>query len=153
MIKIGIDPGVTGAIAVLDKDNRLLKLLDMPTMQNGKRRQVNPYELSKMMSHIEDTNMIDMVYLETVASRPGQGVASTFSFGVSFGIIQGVLAGVGLPVTMVTPRTWKKRAKLIGYDKDLARTIAQRLYPQAALGRKMDIGRADALLIARFGGE
>ena len=82
---------------------------------------------------------------------PGQGVASMFNFGMGYGIIQGVVSALGIPYELVTPQSWKKRAGLIGKDKDNARTMAQQLYPDAPLGRKKDIGRADALLIARFG--
>ncbi len=151
MIKIGIDPGVTGAIAILSRANALVAVLDMPTMSNGKRRQVNPYELAKMIGQVGETNLIHMVYLESVASRPQQGVSSTFNFGVSYGIVQGVLAGLAIPVTLVSPAAWKRRAQLIAQPKDMARTLAQRLYPKASLAHKKDIGRADALLIARFG--
>jgi crossover junction endodeoxyribonuclease RuvC len=74
-----------------------------------------------------------------------------FSFGVSYGVVQGVLASLFIPYILVRPAEWKKRAGLIGAEKDKARTIAQQLYPQAELARKRDVGRADAILIARHG--
>jgi crossover junction endodeoxyribonuclease RuvC len=76
-----------------------------------------------------------------------------FSFGCSFGVILGVLAALSIPLVLVRPQAWKKRAGLPGKreNKDAARTLAQQLYPLAELGRKKDIGRADAILIARFG--
>src|SRR5690606_16808140 len=92
-------------------------------------------------------------YVERVSAMPGQGVSSMFNFGMGYGVIQGVLASLGIPYTLVTPQTWKKRAGLAGKDKDNARTLAQQLCPEAPLGRKKDIGRADAILIARFGGK
>ena len=82
---------------------------------------------------------------------PGQGVSSMFGFGVSYGILQGVIASLGIPSVLVTPQRWKKAAGLMGKPKDYARTLAQRLYPAAELSRKKDIGRADAILIARYG--
>jgi crossover junction endodeoxyribonuclease RuvC len=78
-------------------------------------------------------------YLEAVSAMPGQGVSSMFSFGTSYGIVQGVLAALGIPVVLVRPVVWKSRAGLKGANKDLARTLAQRLYPGADLSRKKDI--------------
>ena len=78
-----------------------------------------------------------------------------FNFGTSYGMVIGVAAALEMPLVLVRPAIWKKRAGVPGKstDKDMARTIAQRLYPTAPLGRKKDVGRADAILIARYGRE
>jgi crossover junction endodeoxyribonuclease RuvC len=151
MLRIGIDPGNTGAVAVLGI-NGFVDVHDMPLMASGKKQQVNAAELFKILLSIKAMSAggVDAV-VEKVSAMPGQGVSSMFNFGMGFGVIQGVLAGAGIPYTLVTPQSWKKRAGLIGKDKDMARTVAQQLYPDAPLGRKKDIGRADAILIARFG--
>jgi len=155
MYILGIDPGVTGAVAIL-KDGILSTIIDMPTMSlgaKGTKRQVNAAELAKEIKKacaaIGDQNL---VYLERVSSMPRQGVASTFNFGVSYGVVLGVLAALGLPVILVSPAVWKRTAGLLGNSKDAARTLAQLLYPYAPLGMKKHIGRADAILIARYGG-
>jgi crossover junction endodeoxyribonuclease RuvC len=159
MVFVGIDPGVSGAVAFLDQDGDLIEVLDMPTMlmsATSKKQQVNAYELSKLFDvGIDYSGTVPEItaYVERVSSMPGQGVASMFNFGVSFGIIQGVLAGLSIPMQLVTPVKWKRHHGLQGADKDYARTKAQNLYPVAPLGRKKDIGRADALLIARYGFE
>lgn len=159
-MKIGIDPGISGAVAILSNDRlSLFDMFDMPVMTTGKKQQINPYELHRLLAKMLDASTYydgpgqtaqSVVCLEQVSARPGQGVSSTFGFGVSFGIIQGVVACLEVPVVLVTPAAWKRRAGLLG-NKDQARTMAQRLYPTAELGRKKDIGRADAILIARFG--
>ena len=84
---------------------------------------------------------------------PGQGVSSTFHFGESVGVVLGVLGALQMPIRMVTPAKWKKAAGLLGRDKDAARTMAIQHHPEIAdqLTRKKDIGRADAVCIARFG--
>jgi len=144
----GIDPGISGAIAKLNDNGSFISVTDMPVMAGtGKRRQVNAAELARILKLDGGT-----AYLERASAMPKQGVSSMFSFGTSYGIIIGVLAALGIPVILVTPQSWKKRAGLTGKEKDCARTLAQQLYPTAELGRKKDIGRADALLIARFGG-
>ncbi len=156
-MKVGIDPGLHGALALLKDNAQLVTVLDMPVMARGKgkREQVNAAELAKILSpwrqgHV-GTEYIT-AYLERAASMPKQGVASMFSFGVSYGMALGVLAALGIPVVLVAPATWKGAAGLSKKPKDAARTLAQQLYPDASLGRKKDCGRADAILIARFGG-
>jgi crossover junction endodeoxyribonuclease RuvC len=93
------------------------------------------------------------VRLEQVAAMPGQGVTSMFHFGESVGIIIGVLETLQIRYTMPRPQQWKKAVGIIGKDKDAARTMALQLFPEVGdrLTRKKDVGRADALLIAKFG--
>ncbi len=158
---IGIDPGISGAVAFLrDISFTIYDVRDMPVMAgSGTRQQVNAAELTKIFQEahhkyatIKKAENI-IVYLERVSAMPKQGVSSMFSFGMSYGIVFGVTAALGYSVHLVTPMRWKRRAGLIGKEKDYARTLAQQLYPSASLGHKKDIGRADSLLIARFGNE
>jgi crossover junction endodeoxyribonuclease RuvC len=153
-LRLGIDPGITGAIALLDKDLRYVDIKDMPAIAGiGKRQQVNAAEVSRIVrvwKQLAGDEPI-IAFVEQVAAMPGQGVSSMFSFGDSFGVIRGVLAASDIPLLLVHPRQWKQRAGLIGTEKDKARTVAQNLYPAVPLARKKDIGRADALLIARYG--
>ena len=152
-IILGFDPGQTGAIAAFDGE-RIEAVIDMPTMTrlHGKGNQVDPYALT--------TALIDLcagreatAVLEAVSAMPGQGVSSTFHFGESVGVVLGVLGALQMPIRMVTPAKWKKAAGLLGRDKDAARTMAIQHHPEIAdqLTRKKDIGRADAVCIARFG--
>lgn len=84
---------------------------------------------------------------------PGQGVTSMFTFGHAAGVVEGVVVGQMIPVTKVTPQAWKKRAGLVGKDKDAARSRAIQLWPRwDSLGKKGEgQALADAALIARFG--
>ena len=152
-IILGFDPGQTGAVAAFDGE-RIEAVIDMPTMTrlHGKGQQVDPYTLA--------TALIDLcagreatAVLEAVSAMPGQGVSSTFHFGESVGVVLGVLGALQMPIRMVTPAKWKKAAGLLGRDKDAARTMAIQHHPEIAdqLTRKKDIGRADAVCIARFG--
>lgn len=154
---IGIDPGLTGAIAFYDDINdEVLEIHDMPVMMKSKvkkkqKNQVNAVELANIIKSCIGDYGVDVAIVEQVHSMPGQGVSSVFSFGEAAGVIRGVLAALQIPTQYVTPQKWKKAAGLIGKDKDMARTKAIELYPTASLARKKDIGRADAILIARFG--
>lgn len=153
-MRIGIDPGISGALFFLADEGDWLTVHDMPIMakSSGKGNQINPYELHGIIEG-ETRGYKPTAYLERVNAMPGQGVSSVFSFGKSAGIIEGVLAAMGIKVVMVTPNKWKKAAGLTGKDKDAARTLAIQLYPDLAnqLSRKKDVGRADAILIAHFG--
>ena len=152
-LRLGIDPGQTGAIAAFD-GTRIVGLIDMPTMTrlHGSGRQVDPYTLA--------TEVLDLcagrnatAVIEAVSAMPGQGVSSMFRFGESVGVVLGVLGALQMPVRWVTPQRWKKAAGIVGKDKDAARSLAIQLHPEVAemLKRKKDVGRADAALIARFG--
>lgn len=158
----GIDPGITGAIAWMgdvSDPTPLVLLEDMPTMQRGKtgnKQQINAAELARILRETTPSH----VYLEHVMGAPRKtgggsvmGAASAFNFGHSFGVIQGVLGALGIPYELVTPAVWKKRANLVGAEKDMSRTRAIELFPMNAadLKRKKDVGRAEALLIAMFG--
>ena len=152
--RIGIDPGVSGAIALYGES---IVLTDMPTVvkTSGKGRQVDGVSLGNLMSTYLSLGLDLHAYLELVGPMPGQGVTSMFSMGKSCGIAEGVVSALRIPFTMVSPQRWKRRAGLIGGDKEASRSRAIQLFPDAAphLTRKRDHARAEALLIAHFGGE
>ena len=116
MIKIGIDPGLSGAIVVLFYGTPV-STMKMPTMKMGSANRVNASALAAFIKgEMREKHKLH-AYVELVSSMPGQGVASMFSFGHSAGVIQGVLGAFEIPVTMVTPSEWKKLAGLTGQDK------------------------------------
>ena len=153
MKKIGIDPGQTGAIAVME-DGLIVHVIDMPVMArtHGKGSQVDASFLASELLLV-GVKTISEVVMEQVGAMPGQGSTSMFNFGEGVGIVKGVLGALQIPVRMVTPQRWKKSAGLTGKDKDAARSLAIQLHPEAAeyLRRRKDVGRADAIMIARFG--
>ena len=99
---IGIDPGLSGAIAILE-NNKVIKIFDMPVMSEGKKnkRQLNSAQLVKLLSEYTlDTDEISVV-VEQVNAMPGQGVTSMFNFGQTFGAIKGICAALELPIFFV----------------------------------------------------
>jgi len=150
---IGIDPGLSGAIAILE-DNKIKELFDMPVMPDGKKnkRQLNSALLVKLIKdNIENLESTIMV-VEQVNAMPGQGVTSMFNFGQTFGAIKGICAALGLPIFFVRPAKWKKHFELINSSKDASRTKAIEMYPSISeqLSKKKDVNKSDAILIARF---
>lgn len=150
---IGIDPGLSGAIAIINGTDSLT-VFDMPTMtveRNGKaKRQVSASELALILKTAKSDDC--HVFVEKVSAMAGQGVTSVFSFGRSFGMIEGILAAFKLPVTYVAPATWVKAVHR-GAGKDASRSRAMELFPdnQADFKRVKDDGRSDASLIAYWG--
>ena len=150
---IGIDPGLSGGIAILE-DNKVKEMFDMPVMADGKKnkRQLNSAFLAQLIKDnikdIEDTVMV----VEQVNAMPGQGVTSMFNFGQTFGAIKGICAALGLPIFFVRPAKWKKHFELINSSKDASRTKAIEMYPSIAekLSKKKDVNKSDAILIARY---
>ena len=149
----GIDPGLSGAIAVLENEV-VLDIIDLPVMAEGKKnkRQLNSAELSQYMSKNVENILKTSVVVEQVNAMPGQGVTSMFNFGQTFGAIKGISATLKLPIYFVRPSKWKKHFDLINSSKDASRTKAIEIYPSLAekLSKKKDVNKSDAILIGRF---
>lgn len=149
---IGIDPGATGAIVLLD-NGQPIEWMAMPVMKIGTATRVNGAELADFLHQSTATWIVDHVYVEQVHAMPGQGVTSMFNFGHSCGTVMGALAALEMPHTLVTPQAWKKAAGLIGQDKDAARSRAIQLWPKWRELDKKGKGQAlaDAALLALYG--
>ena len=150
---IGIDPGLSGAIAILE-DNKVLNIFDMPVMAEGKKnkRQLNSAQLVNIIRGNTVPEDEVVVIVEQVNAMPGQGVTSMFNFGQTFGAIKGVCAALNLPIFFVRPSKWKKYFELINASKDSSRTKVIEMYPSLSnqLSKKKDVNKSDAILIARF---
>ena len=155
MIIFGIDPGVSGAISVLE-NKKVLEVFEMPTMIDGKKnkKQVNGSQVfNEILRHTRDKKLDEVkVIIEHVSAMPGQGVTSMFNFGQSFGILKGICSAMKLSLYFVRPAKWKKHFNLINASKDASRTKAIEIFPyfSANLSKKKDANKADAILIASF---
>jgi crossover junction endodeoxyribonuclease RuvC len=155
VIVLGFDPGITGAVAVL-VDDKIVSVIDMPVVEkriaSGKmRRRVSAAGIADIINNrIFSPNTGVEAWVEQVSPRPGEGTVSSFSFGRSVGVIEGVLAGLGVPTNFVAPPVWMKELR-VPRDGSIGRCLE--IYPYLAkdLSRKKDHGRADAALIALFG--
>jgi len=150
---IGIDPGLTGAIAFIGRFGYVVE--DLPTIANGKgnakvKRQIDAGELANIIKLHDNDEKIERVYLERVSAMPKQGASSVFSLGDTYGAIRAVIATLQLPLELITPQTWKRMYRLKS-DKELCRAKAIELFPKCDLSLKKDHNRAEALLIANYG--
>ena len=150
---IGIDPGLSGGIAILD-DSKIFDIFDMPIMSEGKKNknQLNSAQLVNIIKRHILPNKETFVIVEQVSAMPGQGVTSMFNFGQTFGSIKGICEALGLPIFYVRPAKWKKHFELINSSKDASRTKVIEMYPSISsrLTKKKDVNKADAILIARY---
>lgn len=148
---LGIDPGFSGAIALLNPLTRELEVIDMPVLPGAKgRSRLDHATIANIMSPQPDTGA-DMAVMELVSAMPGQGVTSMFRFGQVYGALEMAIVGHGYMRYDVTPATWKKHFKL-SRDKDVSRGMAMDRFPAYAnkFTRKKDDGRAEAALIALY---
>jgi Holliday junction resolvasome RuvABC endonuclease subunit len=152
----GVDIGITGAIAIVDEQGTAVRVLDMPVLLvkkgKGMRHQIDEVSLAETLRAIMKDYTPVYFAVERQQSMPGQGVSSTFSFGVSYGIVRGMLALLGAATDYVHPTRWKRLLfDGMARDKDASRIRAKELFGnQVDLSLKKHHGRADALLIAEW---
>jgi hypothetical protein len=148
----GLDPGLTGALCVLDFNDFRLHLWDTPTVSVKTvgatvRKHCNPKAFTDAMVHFP----LDSLLIEKVHSTPNDGHVGAFSFGKVTGIAIGIAAGIEVPFHEVSPAKWKKDLQ-VPAAKDAAKYRASQLFPDCVGGwkRVMDHGRAEAALIALY---
>jgi crossover junction endodeoxyribonuclease RuvC len=148
---VGVDPGKTGAVVVIDTENLTASVFDMPIIPigNGKRTEVDSFALYHLLDQFEDITHAGM---EDVWSNPNDGHVGAFSFGDSVGTIKGVLSAyVSSPIIRVRPQVWKKTMRVTA-DKATSIARAKELMPciTPKLTLKKHDGRAEAALIALY---
>lgn len=151
---IGMDPGISGAIAVLRADGSLVEVADMPINvverkrpggKVGKKSNIDPGRVGLVL---EPYIGKAVVVIEQSSARPDEGGVSAHTTGTGYGILLGAAGALRFPYEIVHPATWKKRMRL-GRDKGESRLRASRRWPGSTLfARVKDDGRAEAALIA-----
>lgn len=141
---LGIDPGFSGAWGMINWHGDFVACGDM--LNDSKQLLTN--DIHREISQARDGCDLE-VCVEAVHSMPAQGVASTFKFGIAFGMALAMTQRINAPTFMVTPQRWKKDLGL-SKDKNKALELARELWPTAPLARKKDNGRAEALLLAHW---
>ena len=146
MIYIGVDPGKSGAYAIIAES------------ETGKA--VFAYPWDDMFFAMEMASIMQrkaegiVAAVEKVGAMKGQGVTSMFNFGKNAGYIEGVLTALGIPYQLIPPKKWKGEFGL-NSDKAASVAVCKRLFPDVSLRRsdrcrKDDDGMAEALLMAEY---
>jgi hypothetical protein len=163
MIYIGIDPGLSGAVGIIQEDAIIgphddidvYSVFDTPTAlvegEKTKRKYLVPAMCRLLEPYAKQSGVLAV--LEHVHSMPKQGVASSFCFGEGKGMWEGILAAFEIPTELVSPQRWKKEIMADqGKEKSAARFKAMSLFPSLADQLKLvkHDGRAEAMLMAEF---
>lgn len=150
---LGIDPGLSGALAFYYPETGALDVVDMPILKAGGAKGKSVIDIAALARLIDVSSAsLTHCYLEMVGTRPGEGAGGAFSFGEGVGLIRGVLAANFIPVTRVTPAVWKRAMGCTG-DKDQSRARASDILPRHASKwpQKKHDGRAEAAVLAVYG--
>jgi crossover junction endodeoxyribonuclease RuvC len=157
MFTLGIDVGITGALAVISqRDGEVVALHDLPVMVWGKTKWIDAFELCGLIRHARAGHPC-RAFVEHVHAMPKLGCVAANSKGMTLGSTLAALQFAGVAFELLPPTTWKRALGLIATDstdsqKKLASlTRARMLFPTADLDRVKDHNRAEALLIAHYG--
>ena len=163
----GVDPGLTGGLAIFDvgmsagklSSVALIDSLKLPVTwsyryKTKKSKRIDVMELDGVL----DTYNVDHTFIEMVSAMPAmvagktvQGAASTFNFGYGTGTVEAMFYRRDIPLTYVTPRVWKAYFTLLKTEKIAAVHKANELWPDFEFTRPCHSGRADAALIGFYG--
>jgi len=141
MIYIGVDPGVSGGIAVLNENGLALESVPMPATEQ---------DLLDVFTAVESPVWRRPAHamIERVYSSPQMGVASAFTFGKGYGALLMALTAARIPFDQVVPAKWQAVMGCLSRgDKNITKRRAQQLFPDV----KVTHATADALLLAEYG--
>lgn len=146
----GIDPGTTGAVALVRRFQG--EVHDIPTHQVSAMKQVDPLGLSRLLIQLEP----DVVFVEDVKAN-AISYKSNFALGHALGCIVTAIALNGIPMYRIRAKEWQQATGLTSIPakerKQAHRGRATEMFPALTdrLHRVADHNRADALLIAEAG--
>ena len=140
---LGIDPGKKGAMSIVDSDGAYVESM----------RLCEPLQVVQAWLR-EHAPSIKFAMLERVWAKGGEGAVGAFSFGVSFGACEALLAAFEIPHELVLPLKWQRSMGVPKPPKKATKTqkknaikqVALRLWPKA----KITLIECDAMLIAEY---
>lgn len=142
MIFLGIDPGMNGAVSAIDNaygthDPRYCVSVNF--------KNLTPKDIADRIMDLAGARVFCVI--ESVHSMPKQGVASSFKFGRSFGLLEGILWTIKIPFEHATPQAWQKyMGCMTRGDKNVSKAKAQQLFPKM----KITHANADSVLLAEY---
>lgn len=155
MLHLGIDPGITGGVVVLDNDGMLDCARRTPIF---KEKSKSHYDIPGMVAEIAEAKRRSgdqlVASIEKVGAMPRDGRVGAFSFGKGYGIWLGILGALQVPYAEVAPQRWQSKM-LAGlprgpHTKTSAVQRCKSLFPTLPIKVKADWGIADAALIAEY---
>jgi crossover junction endodeoxyribonuclease RuvC len=151
VILLGVDIGNQGAVALIDEAGELIEVCDMPCLDDGPKGR--PSVNAPLLAAIVARAGASRTFVEFVGPRPGEGAVRGFAFGRCKGVLEGVLAAHGVPVTFLMPAAWKTAIRTPPgkvWAKDAARSAARRGRPVPRSLADSQRGRKRRLLTRRI---
>jgi crossover junction endodeoxyribonuclease RuvC len=138
---LGIDPGLSGACAMLSPSGELIDIFNLPTKEKSGfvRHKIDGAKLYNLIGGQETGQISTIACVEMVGYRNfGNGVLDGFSgssLAHSLGVIEGVLGAAKIPYVLIEPMKWKTFFGLINKDKKASVALAKEKWPDAVFKR------------------
>src|SRR6516162_8932129 len=151
---VGVDPGLSGACALLEianGDTTLVEVIDAPIIGSGAKQSVDVILLQEWLQRHGPHH----AFLERAQAMPRQGASSGFKYGRVVGAIEAALMLCAVPLIVVEPSRWKRHFHLHGADKEGARQLTIRMFPadHRFFARRKDHNRSESVLIGIYGAQ
>ena len=163
---LGIDPGLSGALAAVGARGEVRYLRPMPVLQTkvgrSTRHVYDHHELRVCAAKLHATGVVSAV-IERQQAMPQQGVTSMVTVGYGAGCLAQLLVDHDIRHEVVGPQVWQKVFSIRGGQKattttkDQARKVALDLFPSlqaemesAGYNKAQQGGVVDAVLIAEY---
>lgn len=150
---LGIDPGMSGAIAMTFLDRSSYAAWPMPILD----KRISTGGMADLLDDIEAQCRIVHVVLERAIVLPKQGATSGLTIGINYGMLLGLLACRRYGIDEMLPKEWKRGLVVTPQvaaaehrkkaAKEAAVAAARRLFPEVKFRDTQD-GIAEALLMA-----
>lgn len=167
---LGIDPGLKGAIALINTKTKEVTTYIMPTtpimIGDRQKNTINRKEVLKILRQYK----IEAAVIERQWSRQGEGHVGAFTLGLGYGILLTCLDACDIKYEEVTAQAWRAKVvnprfdiikgqvgeEIYGYDtKQMSIKVCKYLYPEVSLlasptSRTDNDGLAEAILMASY---
>lgn len=161
MIVAGIDPGLSGALAIINTERRTLDVFDIPTVEEiiagKKRRRLDESRLLILFQLQFSVHGCKRAVIEGVQGYKDQSASASFQFGYVVGMIKMSAMATGARVETANAAVWKLQMQ-VPVDKEGILACVQRHFPgrdhlwRGPRGGILD-GRCEAALLAKYGAE
>lgn len=150
MIIMGLDPGTSGGISIVetkqDKLPQIIFCIKMPVISMYGKKIID----SKMIYDSINSFKIDLSIIEKVHAMPRQGVTSSFQFGRSFGSLETLAYLLSRRVDYVAPVVWKKYLGVGSSKKDSLDMARLKFGNNKVWDKKTNDGIAEASLLVLY---
>jgi len=154
---LGLDPGLSGALAGVDRAGTAIFVLPMPTLQiRTNKSDKSTLDLLAIRDSLRELRVRYRVRacVEKVHAMPKQGVTAMFNFGGNYVALKMGLICCDIPFQEVTPQAWQKKFLAgTGLGKEESLRVALNRFPSVTwsnFAQAKQKGIADALLIAEY---